>query len=89
MEPIVSYHISRKIPVAQHLNDQEYMDFLDEYAFFCGSKPEKERLKYCSDQIRSVEREQDMLVVTYNNGTQFTVGAPDTEKRKHDDPSTI
>lgn len=89
MDPVVSYKISRRIPVAQHLSDTEYIDFLDEYAFFCGSKPETERLKYCSDQIRSVEREQDMLIVTYNNGSQFKVGASNAKKMQGDDLITF
>lgn len=69
--------ISQRIPVAEHLSDHEYMKFLDGYAHFCGTKSKSERMRFCADQIESVDRVNELIIVTYKEGSQFTVETSD------------
>lgn len=60
----------RKIPVAAHLNDEEYKMFLEVYASHNSSMGLKEREKYSLSHVVKVERtmEENCLIVRFDDG---------------------
>lgn len=60
----------RKLPVAEHLNEQEYAILLETYAKHNSSMGLEERKAYTLSDIVKVERnlEENCLNVYYKNG---------------------
>lgn len=62
--------MTKKLPVAEHLNDDEYKILLETYAKHNASMGLSEREKYSFSHIVKVERntEENCLNVHYDNG---------------------
>lgn len=61
-------NIMSKLPVAKHLNDNEYKLFLDVYQKHNRSMGLEERKNYTLSHVVKVERSKNCLKVYYENG---------------------
>ena len=66
----------KKIPVAAHLNDQEYLLFMQVYADHNSSMGMSEREKYNAGHIVKIERapREKALKIHYDNGDWWYYG---------------
>lgn len=64
---------NKKLPVAAHLTDQEYVCFLQTYALHNSSMGFKERKNYTLSHVVKVERnkKENCLNVYFENGDWF------------------
>lgn len=62
--------MSKRLPVAEHLTDQEYKVFLETYANHNSSMGLNERKKYSLSHVVKIERNiaENCLNVHYENG---------------------